>query len=87
VGVNLTPRPDRITCRRDATQLWLYLLDRGIVFRCDEDPAEWGLPERQVATLRRLFAEVDCLGAVTFDCYADAEALVERALGEQRRAA
>lgn len=68
-------RPDSITCRRDATRLWLHLLDRGIPFRLEQDPSEWGLADREVATLRRLIAEVDRLGAEAFDCYADAEAL------------
>ena len=71
----LVKRPDRIESRRDAFALWLHLLERGIAFRCDEDPAEWGLPMREVATMRRLFAEVDRLGSETFDCYADAESL------------
>lgn len=82
-----TPRPDSISGRRDALQLWRYLLDRGIAFRCEEDPAEWVdaegrsmLAEREIATVRRLFGEVDRLGAETFDCYADAESLRELAM-------
>ncbi len=83
----VTPRPDRITRRSDAVQLWLHLLERGIVFTCEEDPAEWlddagqqVLALREIATVRRLFGEVDRLGAETFDCYADAVALGQLAL-------
>lgn len=84
VGVNATSRPERISGRSDALQLWMHLFERGISFRCEEDPAEWVdvegrsmLTEREIATVRRLFTEVDRLGAETFDCYADAESLRE----------
>lgn len=83
----VTPRPDRITRRSDAVQLWMHLLERGIAFSTEEDPAEWHddagrqvLADREIATVRRLFAEVDRLGAETFDCYADADALRQLAL-------
>jgi hypothetical protein len=79
-NVNASPCPDRITSRRDASALWLHLLERGLCFHWEEDPAEWGLAEREVAKLRRLFGEVDRLGAETFACYADADALRQLAL-------
>lgn len=82
-----TPRPTRVSNRRDAVQLWMHLLDLGVVFHWEEDPAEWVdgaghrvLADRDVATMRRLIAEVDRLGAEAFDCYADAEALRQLAL-------
>jgi hypothetical protein len=65
----------------------MHLLDLGVVFHWEEDPAEWVdaaglrvLPDRDVATMRRLIAEVDRLGSEAFDCYADAEALRQLAL-------
>lgn len=77
-----TPRPDAITSRRDAVQLWTHLLDRRIAFHQDSDPAEWldadarpALAVKEVATFRRLIAEVDRLGAEAFDCFADADLL------------
>jgi hypothetical protein len=77
-----TPRPDAINTRPDALQLWAHLLDRGVQFDVEADPAEWcdvegrqALNVRDIATFRRLVAEVDRLGAVTFECYADAERL------------
>lgn len=77
----VTPRPDRVTSRQEALQLWMHLLDRGFPLHWEEDPAEWTdaaerrLADREVATFRRLIAEVDRLGAETLDCYADADAL------------
>lgn len=77
-----TPRPDAVHDRRDAFQLWLHLIDRGVQFHEEADPAEWldasgrqALTMKEIATFRRLVAEVDRLGAVTFDCYADAQRL------------
>ncbi len=65
----------------------MHLLERGIFFHWEEDPAEWSdgdgrqmLAEREIATMRRLFAEVDRLGAETFDCYADADSLRQLAM-------
>ncbi len=73
-------RPDGISTRLQAMALWAHLRDRRILFHIEEDPAEWltfdgrpALSEREVATFRRLVAEVDRLGVVTFECYADAE--------------
>ncbi len=77
-----TPRPDAVNDRRDAFQLWRHLVDRGVRFQLEADPAEWleasgrqALGVKEIATFRRLVAEVDRLGAVTFDCYADAQRL------------
>lgn len=65
----------------------MHLFERGICFRCEEDPTEWVdaagralLCDREIATVRRLFGEVDRLGAETFACYADAESLRQLAV-------
>ena len=82
-------RPDCISTRLHAMALWAHLRDRRIVFHIEEDPAEWltldgrsALSDREVATFRRLVAEVDRLGAVTFECYADAERMRQLTLLE-----
>ncbi|MFZ5442002.1 MAG: hypothetical protein ACOZQL_18495 [Myxococcota bacterium] len=81
-----TPRPAAIHSRRDAFLLWTHLLERRVAFHQDTDPAEWlddegraALSIREVATFRRLIAEVDRLGATAFDCFADAQRLRELA--------
>lgn len=77
-----TSCPATVNCRRDAQLLWAHLFDRRIDFRLEEDPAEWldadgrfALQAREVATFRRLVAEVDRLGGEAFDCYDDVERL------------
>jgi hypothetical protein len=90
-----TPCPDAVNDRRDALQLWLHLAGRGVQFELEADPAEWvdvagrqALGMREIATFRRLVAEVDRLGAITFDCYADAQRVFSAAnTDEARRAA
>ena len=77
-----TSCPATVNCRRDAQLLWAHLFDRRIDFRLEEDPAEWldangrfALQPKEVATFRRLVAEVDRLGGEAFDCYDDVERL------------
>ena len=77
----MTKRPEVIRNRSDAVQLWKHLLGRGISFHWSEDPGEWidattghhSLSEREVPTVRRLFAEVDLLEDPTV--YDDARSL------------
>lgn len=77
-------RPDAVRSRLEAFALWMHLKARGVCFELEADPAEWvtddgraALDTREVATFRRLIAEVDRLGAEAFDCYADARRVQE----------
>ncbi|MFO0599812.1 MAG: hypothetical protein U0228_31175 [Myxococcaceae bacterium] len=60
--------PTTITSRTDAVQLWLHLLERGISFHWEDDPAYWVnisgarcLTDDEVRQVSRAFAQVEAL--------------------------